>query len=43
LGVTNEFGAGNFHVYQSVFLRSKNSDLSICHTGYLSSSSSSRR
>ena len=36
MGVTNEFGAGNFHVYQSVFLRSKDSDISIRHTGYLS-------
>jgi hypothetical protein len=36
LGVTNEFGAGNFHVYQSVFLRSKEADISIRHTGYLS-------
>jgi hypothetical protein len=36
VGVTNEFGAGNFHVYQSVFLRSKDADISIRHTGYLS-------
>ena len=36
IGVTNEFGAGNFHVYQSTFLRSKDADLTIRHTGYFS-------
>jgi hypothetical protein len=36
VGATNEFGAGNFHVYQSVFLRSKDADISIRHTGYFS-------
>jgi hypothetical protein len=35
-GVTNELGAGNFHVYFSEFLRSKDADISIRHTGYLS-------
>jgi hypothetical protein len=34
IGVTNEFGAGNFHVYQSTFLRSKEADATIKHTGY---------
>jgi len=34
LGVTNEFGAGNFHVYRSVFLRSTEADVSTKHTGY---------
>ncbi len=36
VGITNEFGAGNFHVYQSTFLRSTDADLSIRHTGYFS-------
>jgi pectin methylesterase-like acyl-CoA thioesterase len=36
VGVTNEYGAGNFHVYQSTFLRSTDADLTIRHTGYFS-------
>jgi len=36
LGATNEFGAGNFHVYESFFLRSKEADLSTKHCGYFS-------
>ena len=36
IGVTNEFGAGNFHVYRSVFLRSTEADITIRHTGYFS-------
>lgn len=34
LGVTNEFGAGHFHVYESLFLRSTEADMSIRHTSY---------
>ena len=36
VGATNEFGAGNFHIYHSVFLRSTDADISIRHTGYFS-------
>jgi len=36
IGVTNEFGAGNFHIYYSTFLRSKDADITIRHTGYFS-------
>jgi len=36
IGVTNEFGAGNFHVYQSTFLRSKDADITMRHCGYFS-------
>ena len=36
IGVTNEFDAGNFHVYQSVFLRSSDADITIRHTGFFS-------
>jgi hypothetical protein len=36
LGVTNTFGAGNFHVYQSLFRRSTHADLSIGNTCYFS-------
>jgi len=36
IGVTNEFGAGNFHVYRSVFRRSTEADITIRHTGYFS-------
>lgn len=36
IGVTNEFGAGNFHVSRSTFLRSKEADLTIRHTSYFS-------
>ena len=34
LGVTNAFGAGNFHVYQSLFRRSTQADMSIGNTCY---------
>jgi hypothetical protein len=33
VGVTNATGAGNFHVYHSVFRRSTTADLSMHHTG----------
>jgi len=36
LGVTDTFGAGNFHVYQSLFRRSTQADLSIGNTCYFS-------
>ncbi|MHB9133696.1 MAG: glycosyl hydrolase family 28-related protein [Armatimonadota bacterium] len=36
IGATNEFGAGNFHVYQSTFLRSKDADITMRHCGYFS-------
>jgi hypothetical protein len=36
LGVSNTYGAGNFHVYESLFLRSTQADLSIGNTGYFS-------
>ncbi len=36
LGVTNTFGAGNFHVYQSLFRRSTQADMSIGNTCYFS-------
>jgi hypothetical protein len=36
VGITNLYGAGNFHAYDSVFLRSRDADLSIRNTGYLS-------
>jgi hypothetical protein len=36
LGVTNTFGAGNFHVYQSLFRRSNQADMSIGNTCYFS-------
>ena len=36
IGVTNEFKAGNFHIYQSTFLRSKDADITIRNTGYFS-------
>ena len=36
VGATNEFGAGNFHVYQSTFLRSKDADITMRHCGYFS-------
>ncbi|MFN4179916.1 MAG: glycosyl hydrolase family 28-related protein [Armatimonadota bacterium] len=35
-GVTNAFGAGNFHIYESVFRRSKEADASMGHAGYFS-------
>jgi hypothetical protein len=36
IGVTNEFKAGNVHIYQSTFLRSKDADITIRNTGYFS-------
>lgn len=36
LGVTNAFGAGNFHVYRSMFRRSSTADMSMGHAGYFS-------
>ena len=36
LGVANVFGAGNFHVYRSVFQRSTEADLAIGNTSYFS-------
>jgi hypothetical protein len=35
-GVTNVFGAGNFHIYESTFKRSKEADASMGHAGYFS-------
>jgi hypothetical protein len=35
-GVTNVFGAGNFHIYESIFRRSKEADASMGHAGYFS-------
>ncbi len=35
-GITNAFGAGNFHVYESVFRCSKNADIGLGHAGYFS-------
>ncbi len=35
-GVTNAFGAGNFHIYESIFRRSKEADASMGHAGYFS-------
>jgi hypothetical protein len=35
-GVTNTFGAGNFHVYRSLFLNSTQADVSIGNTCYFS-------
>ncbi len=35
-GVTNTFGAGNFHIYESIFRRSKEADASMGHAGYFS-------
>ena len=34
IGVTNRFGAGNFHVYESVFRGSTQADVMIKHCGY---------
>ncbi len=34
IGVTNEFGAGNFYIYQCTFLRSTSADVTMKHTGY---------
>jgi len=36
VGATNSYGAGNFHVYKSVFRRSTEADISIGNTGYFS-------
>ena len=36
VGVTNVYGAGNFHVYESFFINSTESDISIGNTGYFS-------
>jgi hypothetical protein len=36
LGVCNTYGAGNFHVYESLFRRSTQADMSIGNTGYFS-------
>jgi len=36
LGITNAFGAGNFHVYESIFRRSSSADISMGNTGYFS-------
>jgi len=36
VGVTNRYGAGHFHVYDSVFLRSAEADMSIGNTQYFS-------
>ncbi len=36
IAATNEFGAGNFHLYYNTFLRSKDADITIRHTGYFS-------
>ncbi|MCS7187220.1 MAG: glycosyl hydrolase family 28-related protein [Armatimonadota bacterium] len=35
-GVTNAFGAGNFHIYESIFRRSREADASMGHAGYFS-------
>lgn len=36
IGVTNAFGAGNYHVYESIFRNSAESDMSMGHAGYFS-------
>ena len=36
VGATNSYGAGNFHVYKSVFRRSAEADITIGNTGYFS-------
>jgi hypothetical protein len=36
LGVSNTYGGGNFHVYESLFRRSSQADISIGNTGYFS-------
>jgi hypothetical protein len=36
IGVTNAFGAGNYHVYESIFRNSTESDMSMGHAGYFS-------
>ena len=36
IGVSNERGAGNFHVYESVFDHSRAADVTIKHCGYFS-------
>ena len=34
IGLTNIYGAGNFHAYESVFLRSREADIVIRNTGF---------
>ncbi|MFA4016810.1 MAG: hypothetical protein RUDDFDWM_001921 [Candidatus Fervidibacterota bacterium] len=36
IGVTNAFGAGNYHVYESIFRNSTESDMSMGHAAYFS-------
>jgi hypothetical protein len=36
VGATNGYGAGNFHVYKSIFRRSTEADIAIGNTGYFS-------
>jgi hypothetical protein len=36
LGISNTYGAGNFHVYESLFQHSAQADMSIANTGYFS-------
>ena len=36
VGATNSYGAGNFHVYKSLFRRSAEADITIGNTGYFS-------
>ncbi|MCS7253973.1 MAG: glycoside hydrolase family 55 protein [Armatimonadetes bacterium] len=36
IGVTNSFGAGNYHVYESIFRNSTESDMSMGHAMYFS-------
>jgi hypothetical protein len=36
LGVSNTYGGGNFHVYESLFRRSSEADISIGNSGYFS-------
>jgi len=36
VGATNSYGAGNFHVYKSLFRRSTEADITIGNTGYFS-------
>jgi len=36
IGVTNAFGAGNYHVYESIFRNSAESDMSMGHAMYFS-------
>ncbi len=36
ISVTNAFGAGNFHVYESIFRRSRQADIALGHASYFS-------